>query len=125
MFEEMMKHEKAWEKFCKWIKEKYNLNTYGVPGFYEEVDCDNCGDIAFEYEIDNNFILSIMPFFFDKYGVNISMEYSIPDAGFLTYVFYKEKWYEVDIEQGERMWALKDACIKAFELLNNQLEGER
>lgn len=115
MFKKMMKYTKAWEMFCEWIELKENC--YWVDDFNFFAISDTM--------INNNFILPIMPFFFDKFNLHLKAEdrcstlYSrnketenkLPSVNYLSHCI-----------GDNRKKTLIAACEKAFEILNNQLE---
>jgi hypothetical protein len=106
MFEKMMKHEKAWQLFCKWLKEeKATIST----------------EIA---------ILAIMPFFFDEYEIIIEILRDVDGWEYLigigkdckkenAFMRYDNMPYLVS-NFLSRKKALQKDCEKAFEILEGQ-----
>lgn len=111
MFKNMMKYEKAWDKFCNWLLKKYESKY-----FYSI-------EIIIELYPDN-FILAVMPFFFDDYDINIYPGQC--SEGLYFVIFYNQ----IDIyDSGDYNFYYSDrkenlikACEKAFKIFNKQLE---
>lgn len=118
MFENMMKYKKAGGVFCKWLYKNHGYE-------YREEFCDfgleiNRLTLYIPHEI---FILSIMPFFFDEYGIIIENAYNLNLSSY-TIGFVFENEYIDDFNNlgyETRQEALIKACEKAFEILNNIL----
>lgn len=113
MFENMMKYEKAWKLFCEWIDKKYNYEfdrEYFIIGYYYE-------------KLSNDFILAVMPFFFDEYKIDIQSGYLSSEK--IMSSLTSEYGFRPDsemyfVKNKERIIVLKKACEKAFEILENQ-----
>ena len=119
MFENMMKYEKAWEKFSLWLNINYSYRW----------DCEEKEFIKRHsyLPIDDIFILSIMPFFFDDKNIIIQIFYNCKDEDWsYTITGYPERYYLKNYEginQGlywnTREEALIKAVEKAFLIYNN------
>jgi len=128
MFRKMMEYENAWDEFREWLDYKYGI-VYKMFKF-------SCSGVKHfivtgtNKIIAHDFILSIMPFFFDKKEIYIhGQKLAITDK--------KRKW-EYRIEYNEngitkykwsdkfdnREEALKQVCEIGFEIFNKQLEAK-
>ena len=94
MFKEIMKYEKAWKLFCEWMKKNWKIEySYDYLAFeiYASYQFKNIF-----VDVPDDFILAIMPFFFKKMGIHMTIDYSIDDS-------------------------LLEACEKSFSILEEQL----
>lgn len=98
MFENMIKHEKAWRLFIDWFRDRYGLRIK----IYESRESD--------------FILCIMPFFFDEYNIDIE------PSGNGTVIHFRDKLKNFTCQSftGERKESFIKACEKAFKILEDQ-----
>ena len=116
MFENMMKHEKAWEKFLALIYDNYDF-IYEDNCFYLDHDSLIC--YSNDMLIEDVVILSIMPFFFDEHGLFIEVN--------MDYIYGLK--YTVKIKDmivtgfKDRQSSLIFICEKAFEILEGVLNG--
>jgi hypothetical protein len=94
MFENMMKYEKAWDKFVEWVYEEYIYS-------YEKSNGTFWSNISNESDqIYDDLILSIMPLFFKEQRIKFKCIIDL---------------FDYDLEY------LKLSCEKAFEILEEQL----
>ena len=71
MFENMMKYEKAWNLFCEWLYDKYDISYNNKYYCYQKEDID-CGSFAFFLD---NLILNLIPDFMDEQGLYIIIDF--------------------------------------------------
>jgi hypothetical protein len=113
VFEKMMTYKKAWAEFCEWIGKRYEyVQLYKDKKFYR-----NKEDVIYnedDLSIWNDFILFVMPFFFDEFGIEVNTDI------ISCTVLYKR--FNECIVAADREKALIKGCEKAFLILESQLE---
>jgi hypothetical protein len=125
MFEKMIIHENGWREFYKWIQSKYK-NLWRQTEYSEQRSDDkyfHYGDNwkSIKY-IDNDFILSIMPFFFDEKDIDIDTGKNRPANKHWSTIGNDD---ECEIyRKDDREKALIAACEKAFEIYEEQLRRD-
>jgi hypothetical protein len=120
MFEKMLTYKKAWGLFCKWLKKKYCICVIKNNYFHIPITCRDCDFDNQDYEIEDDFILSIMPFFFDEYEIFMQIRrISKNNYMSVTTDTYRNEFHFHRYKN--RMAALIPASEKAFEILEDKL----
>jgi hypothetical protein len=115
MFEKMMKYEKAFANFVRWVECRTNKPYFARNNHFYYFSDE--GPIL----IDELFILSVIPIFFDE-RTNIEL---VPNKTKCRIVYTNSIGVAfLDIEDTNRITSLKQACEKAFELYNKQIKEQ-
>lgn len=110
MFKKMMESKKTWEEFCERVSKKYDLLSNGKHFYYKRV-IDRYKEFT-----NDDFILSIMPFFFDKKGIEIE------PSGTCCHI-YLDNLLLKTFAGDDRDLPLRQACEKAFEIREKELNS--
>jgi hypothetical protein len=115
MFENMTKCKKSWKLFCEWIYNKYGYKNLRENDFFS-IDINIFTYKESTHIIDDDFILFIMPFFFDEYKIFIGI-YNDSEDFYFDISYNKNECYETDYYSKNRLSVSQRACEKAFEIL--------